>query len=266
MTSPLRIEHGDAITWLVLDRPETRNALSAELLADLAAALDALRDSGAPVLGVRGAGAGFSSGYDLTVVGTAAVQHDPVADRERLQGYVDTFARLWDHPKPVIAAVHGFCLAGASQLCTYADLTYVEEDAQIGEPLLPIGGGFIAPLWAPLVGPKRAKELAFVPGNRISGDEAVDWGWANHAVAPGTVVGVVEELAARIALVPADVLRIKKLSVNRAAEAMGIRRASDSVAAMDVLLHGSAEVVALKEWIAEVGLKAALERFRRRDL
>jgi enoyl-CoA hydratase len=262
----LRLTHRETISWIVLDRPETRNALSRGLLDQLVRALDELEDSGAPVIGIRGAGPGFSSGYDLGVVGTAPVHHDPVADRDRLQGYVDTFWRLWDHPKPVIAAVHGFCLAGATQLCTYADLTVVEQDAQIGEPLLPIGGGFIAPLWAPLVGPKRAKELAFVPGSRISGTESVEWGWANHAVPTGTVVDVVEELASRIAGTPPDVLRIKKLSVNRALEAMGLREAAGHVAGMDALLHGSAEVVALKEWIADVGLKAAIAQFRDRDL
>ena len=269
MTAPdrtLRVEHRDSISWIVLDRPQTRNALSAELLDDFAAQLDQLRESGGPVIGIRGEGAGFSSGYDLRVAGTAAVHHDPVSDRARLQGYIDVFQKLWEHPKPVIAAVHGFCLAGATQLCAFADLTFVEEDAQIGEPLLPIGGGFIAPVWAPLVGPKRAKELSFVPGNRISGADAVAWGWANQAVPAGTVVEVVEQLAARIALVPPDVLRVKKLSVNRALEAMGIRQASGAVASMDVLLHGSPDVVAMKAWIAEAGLKEAIARFRERDL
>ena len=216
--------------------PRRGTRCQAELLDDLAAQLDQLRESGGPVIGIRGEGAGFSSGYDLRVAGTAAVHHDPVSDRARLQGYIDVFQKLWEHPKPVIAAVHGFCLAGATQLCAFADLTFVEEDAQIGEPLLPIGGGFIAPVWAPLVGPKRAKGVFFVPGNRISGADAVAWGWANQAVPAGTVVEVVEQLAARVALVPPDVLRVKKLSVNRALEAMGIRQASGAVASMDVLL------------------------------
>ncbi|WP_425569133.1 enoyl-CoA hydratase/isomerase family protein [Pseudonocardia xishanensis] len=95
---------------------------------------------------------------------------------------VNRYLAIWDHPKPVIAAVHGYCIAGATQMCVFADLTIVAEDARIGEPALPLGGGYIAPLWAPLVGPKRAKELAFLPGNAIDGRTAVEWGWANHAV------------------------------------------------------------------------------------
>ena len=133
------------------------------------------------MIGIRGEGRGFSAGYDLEQVGSAE-RVDPVADRARLQRNLERCLAIWDHPKPVIAAVHGYCIAGATQMCVFADITVVAHDAKIGEPALPIGGGYIAPLWAPLVGPKRAKELAFVPGNSIDGRTAVEWGWANHSV------------------------------------------------------------------------------------
>jgi enoyl-CoA hydratase len=258
----IRLEHRGPLTWLVLDRPDKANALSAELLDEFSDALERLVDEGGPVIGVRGEGRGFSAGYDLGQVGAVAAQHDPVADRARLQRNLDRYLAMWDHPKPIIAAVHGYCVAGATQMCVFADITVVADDARIGEPGLPIGGGYVAPTWAPLVGPKRAKELAFVPGNSIDGPTAVQWGWANHSVPEDELVPAVESLAARIATTPPDVLRIKKLSINRAMEAMGVRQATAAVAEMDALLHGSPAVVELREWIAQVGLRSALEAYR----
>ena len=257
----LLVEHGEAITWIVLDRPDKANALSRELLDELGVALAELADEGAPVIGIRGAGRGFSAGYDLGALGKKA-ELDPIADRARLQGYVDRYLQIWDHPKPVIAAIHGFCMAGATQLCTFTDITVVADDARIGEPKLPIGGGFVAPLWAPLVGPKRAKELAFVVGNSIDGPTAVEWGWANHSVPADDLLPAVEGLARRIALTPPDVLRVKKLSINRAMEAMGIRHATTSAAEMDTLLHLAPEVRELRKWVGEVGLGEAIKRYK----
>lgn len=258
----IRIEHAGALTWIVLNRPEKANALSTELLDEFTDALESLRDNGGPVLAIRGEGKGFSAGYDLDEVGVNRGAPDPVADRARLQRNLDRWLAIWDHPKPVIAAVHGFCIAGATQMCVFADITVVSRDARIGEPGLPIGGGYIAPLWAPLVGPKRAKEMAFVPGNSIDGVTAVEWGWANHAVPADELIPAVTGLADRIALTPPDVLRVKKLSINRAMESMGIRQATDSVAEMDALLHGAPDVVELRRWTAEVGLPAALAAYR----
>jgi enoyl-CoA hydratase len=257
----IRVEDRDSITWIVLDRPEKANALSNELLDEFSDALARLETKGRPVIGIRGEGRGFSAGYDLDQVG-GSDRADPVADRTRLERNLNRYLAMWDHPKPIIAAVHGYCIAGGTQMCVYADITVVADDAKIGEPTLPIGGGYIAPLWAPLVGPKRAKEMAFVPGNSIDGRTAVAWGWANHSVPAGELIGAVEALADRIAKTPPDVLRIKKLSINRAMDAMGMRQASSAVAEMDALLHTSPQVIDLRKWIAEVGLKEAIASYR----
>lgn len=256
----VRIEHEGDLSWLVLDRPEAANALSARMLDEFSHALESLRTTGGPVLAIRGEGRGFSSGYDVGQVGTPRAA-DPVGDRDRLQRNLDRALAIWDHPKPVIAAVHGYCLAGATQLCVYADITIVADDARIGEPPIPIGGGYIAPLWAPLVGPKRAKELSFVPGNTIDAATAVAWGWANHAVPAAELLERVRSLAARIALTPPDVLRIKKLSINRAMEAMGVRTAAAGVPEMDALLHTAPSVLAVRERIGAEGLKSVMATY-----
>jgi enoyl-CoA hydratase len=258
----IRIEHRGPLTWVILNRPDKANALSNELLDEFSDALRRLATEGGPVLAIRGEGKGFSSGYDLEQVGKLSTVADPVADRERLQRNLNRYLAMWDHPKPIIAAVHGYCMAGATQMCVYADLTVVADNARIGEPSVPIGGGYIAPLWVPLVGAKRAKELAFVPGNSIDGPTAVEWGWANHCVPADQLVAIVEDLAARIAMTPPTVLRVKKLSINRAAEAMGMRSAGAAVAEMDALLHLTPAVLEVKEFIARVGLKEAMAAYR----
>ncbi|NMN97522.1 enoyl-CoA hydratase-related protein [Antrihabitans stalactiti] len=259
----LQIEHRGPISWIVLDRPTKANALSTALLDEFSHALDRLTYEGGPVIGIRGRGRGFSAGYDIDQVGKVVAEPDPVADRERLARNMNRFLAIWDHPKPVIAAVHGYCIAGATQMCVFADLTFVADDAKIGEPAMPLGGGYIAPVWAPLVGPKRAKELAFVPGNTIDGTTAVEWGWANHAVPESELIAAVETFAARVARTPSDVLRIKKLSINRSMEAMGVRNAAQSGAEMDALLHLSPSVKQIRAWIADVGLKAAVAHYKR---
>jgi enoyl-CoA hydratase len=259
----IRLEHEQAVSWIVLDRPEQANALSAELLDELADALRSLRSEGGPVIAIRGSGKGFSSGMDLGSYGTSDQgPADPVSDRSRLQANVDRWFLMWDHPKPVIAAVHGYCMAAAAQMCVFADITIVADDARIGEPKIPIGGGFIAPSWVSLVGAKRAKEFAFVPGNWIDGPTAVEWGWANHCVPAEQLVPAVRSLAQRIALTPPEVLRLKKLSINRAAEAAGFRQALAGIAEIDALLHLSPAVLELRARMKERGIKAVIEEFK----
>jgi enoyl-CoA hydratase len=257
----LLIEHAGPISWIVLNRPAQANALSHALLESFSAALETLKHEGGPVLGIRANGKGFCSGMDLGQYGGASVM-DPCADAERLNANVARWLSIWDHPKPVIAAVHGYCAGVGAQLCVFADLTIVADDVRISEPGVPIGGGFIAPTWVAQVGTKRAKEFAFLPGNSIDGPTAVEWGWANHCVRADRLIEACEALAARMALIPPDVLRVKKLSINRAAEAAGFRSATSGIAEMDSLLHVAPSVLAIRDRMAKQGLKAVLDEYR----
>lgn len=261
--SSIRVEHEASLSWIVLNRPQAANALSRELLDEFADALRALRTEGAPIIAVRGEGKGFSSGIDLSGYGGGVEgPADPMADRARLEENVARWLLMWDHPKPVIAAVHGYCMAAAAQMCVFADLTVVADNVRISEPTIPIGGGFIAPTWVSLVGAKRAKEFAFVPGNWIDGPTAVEWGWANHCVPADQLVPSVRSLAERMALMPPDVLRLKKLSINRAAEAAGFRQALSGIAEIDALLHLAPAVLEVRSRMKQVGLKAAIQQFK----
>ncbi|MCW1432298.1 enoyl-CoA hydratase/isomerase family protein [Novosphingobium sp. JCM 18896] len=257
----ITVDHSDAVSWIVLSRPAAANALTAEMLDEFSDALGRLKTQGRPVIAIRGEGKGFCSGMDLGQYG-GQLAADPVADAERLNANVQRWLAIWDHPKPVIAAVHGYCAGVAAQLCTFADITVVADDVRISEPGVPIGGGFIAPTWVAQVGAKRAKEFAFLPGNSIDGHTAVEWGWANHCVAASRLIDSVEAMAARIAMVPPDVLRVKKLSINRAAEAAGFRAALSGIAEMDSLLHLAPSVLAIRARMSADGLKPVLQDYR----
>jgi enoyl-CoA hydratase len=260
----LVVEHDGPISWIVLNRPHKLNALSDELLIELTEALSYLESNGGPVIGVRGAGRAFSTGYDISSDSAEAgnLQHrDITEDRARLVDKMERLMGLWDHPKPTIAAVHGYCLAGATQLCVFADITIVADDAVIGEPTLPIGGGYIAPLWSTLIGPKRAKQMSFVAGSTIDAETAVEWGWANYAVPADRLVEDARELAGRIAMTPPEVLRIKKNAVNRVLEQQGFRALAMQGAETDALLHSSGAVRRLNTIMVDEGLKVAIDRF-----
>ncbi len=259
----LLLERDGKLTWLTLNRPQRLNAMSQKLLGEFADALDALAaDEATRVIAIRGAGRAFSTGYDIerdeTTIGKAP---EIVNDHDRLVRNMNRFLKIWDHPKPVIACVHGYCLAGATQLAVFCDMTVVAEDAVIGLPAMPMGGGYITPLWTPLVGPKRAKQMSMVAGSRISGTTASDWGWANYAVPAEELEANVRELAHEIAKIPAPILHMKKVSINRVADVMGFRNIVHMGAETDALLHYSLPVKDLADALHANGLKAAIAMY-----
>lgn len=258
----IRIEHEESLSWIVLDRPDNANALTPQLLEEFSEALDLLRGDGAPIIAIRGEGKGFCAGMDLGHYGGDGGIPDVADDQVRLQRNVDRWLEIWDHPKPIIAAIHGYCVGVGAQMCTFADLTIVADDARIGEPKVPIGGGYVAPTWVPQVGIKRAKEMAFIPGNWIDGRTAVEWGWANYSVPADELLQAVRSLAARMALTPPSVLATKKQSINRAAEAAGFRTALGHIAEADAQLHIDPAVLAIRERIRVDGLKAVIADYR----
>jgi enoyl-CoA hydratase len=128
---------------------------------------------------------------------------------------------IWDLAKPVIAQVHGFCLAGASELATGCDLVYMAEDAQMGYPAVRFGVPDMH-FHAWFLGMRKAMEM-MLTGDSISGVEAVELGWANAAFPADELDERVLEIAQRIALVPAELLQLNKRVVHRQMDAMGMR-------------------------------------------
>jgi enoyl-CoA hydratase/carnithine racemase len=259
----LVVERDGPVTLLTLNRPERLNALNGAMLDRLRAALAAERRSDSRVIVIRGAGRAFSAGHDLSMDSDEVVEPgDSVADRDRQASYIDLFFQIWDHPKPVVAAVHGYCMAGATQLVTFCDFTVVAEDAVVtASPVLPLGGGFISPLLAYKVGVNKARLLSFVPGYRMSGVEAADWGWATTAVPAADLDAHVRWLASSIARTPASVLRMKKIAINRVLELQGFRTVAYVGAETDVVVHETDDVGRIKSYIHDHGLKAAIAEF-----
>jgi enoyl-CoA hydratase len=211
---------------LTLNRPEKRNALSNELRG---AILDALKtadtDPAVRVSILRGAGPAFSSGYDLSADNSVnQPYYSPGGPGQWARHVVDGWFTIWDLAKPVIAQVHGYCLAGGSELAACCDLVYVAEDARIGYPptrlMSPPDNQFHP--W--LMGMRTAMEM-FLTGDAITGTEAAARGFANRAVPAAELETTVLGIAERIALVPTELSQINKRAVHRAMEIMGLRAA-----------------------------------------
>ena len=211
---------------LTMNRPEKRNALSNELRGAILAALqDADTDPEVKVSILRGAGPSFSAGYDLSANNAVNQPYYSAGGAGQWSRHVvDGWFRIWDLAKPVIAQVHGYCLAGGSELATSCDLVYVAEDAQIGYPptrlMSPPDNQFHP--W--LLGMRTAMEM-FLTGDAITGAEAAAKGFANRAFPAAALEAAVLAIAQRAALIPTAIQQINKRSVHRAMEIMGMRAA-----------------------------------------
>jgi enoyl-CoA hydratase len=253
------------VARLTLNRPDQLNAIDARMLSEIKIALDSLAaDSGHRVCVIEGAGRSFCAGFDVRNYGGVGkgADHSAVDDYVDLEDRMRRLMAPWDHPLPVVAAVHGHCLAAASILAAFCDITIVADDAVIGLPSIPLGGGYITPTWVHLVGPKRAKQMSYVAGSQISGRQAASWGWANHSVPADRLAAEVTDLANAIALTPAGVLRIKKASINRMVELGGLRTGALLGAQGDALAHQDPGVDTIRAAVRRDGLKQAIQQFR----
>ena len=207
---------------ITLNRPNKRNALSNALRGEIFAALEAGdADKQVRVMILRGAGTCFSSGYDLAGAG-ALPYHTAGGQGQWARHVVEGCFRVWDLAKPVIAQVHGWCLAGGSELAVACDLVYVAHDAQIGYPAVRTMSPPDNQYHAWLMGMRPAMEM-MLTGDAMSGDEAVRLGFANRAFDTGDLEGEVLAMAQRIAKVDPELAQLNKRLVHRQMEAMGMR-------------------------------------------
>jgi enoyl-CoA hydratase len=209
---------------ITLNRPEKRNPLSNELRTQMFHALETGdQNPDIRVTIIRGAGPCFSAGYDLQ---SNVAEDQPFYTAGGLANWprhvVEGFFRMWDLAKPVIAQVHGYCLAGGTELATACDLVYVADDAKIGYPVVrsisPPDNQFYP--W--IVGLRRAMEL-MLTGDHMSGIEAAESGFANRSFPEAELEANVLRIAERVAMTPSDLQQINKRAVHRQMDAMGIR-------------------------------------------
>ncbi|HET6809864.1 MAG TPA: enoyl-CoA hydratase-related protein [Acidimicrobiales bacterium] len=220
-------EPAPGVRRITLNRPDKRNAISTPMRVEL---LDALRshdsDPDARVTVVRGAGPCFSSGYDLGAgsLMEAAPFYSAPGDGQWARQCNDTWFSVWDLAKPVIAQIHGYAIAGATELASACDLVYVAEDARISYPVVRV---ISPPDWqyhTVLLGLRRAMEL-MLTGDPIDGVEAARIGFANRAFPAEALEEEVLRIAGRVAEIPSDLTQINKRSVHRAFDVWGARAA-----------------------------------------
>ena len=218
---------------ITLNNPEKRNPLCNEMRGEMYHALESADvDDSVRVSIIRGAGPGFSTGYNL-IHGLTGDHGKSINDKTQpfytaggLGGWprnvVEGGFRMWDMAKPIIAQIHGFCIAGATELSLACDLVYVAEDTNIGYPIVRNGTPPNVQFYPWLMGMRDAMEM-MLTGDSISGAEAAENGFANRAYPADELEDAVLAMAERVAKVPSDVQQFNKRAVHAQMEEMGIR-------------------------------------------
>lgn len=279
------------IARITLNRPERGNGLTLETPRELAACVEqANLDPDVHVIALAGNGKGFCGGYDLVASAQEsmagldaqelvaapgspldpAVQRDnhdasqtwdPVIDYQMMSRNVRGFMSLFHSDKPVVCKVHGFCVAGGTDMALCSDLLVIAADARIGYPPARVWGSPTTSMWAYRLGPQRAKRLLFT-GDSLSGAEALEWGLAIEAPAAEELDARTEALVERIARLPVNQLQMMKLLCNQALYSQGLHATQLIGTVFDGITRHTPEGYAFQQRAAERGFREAV---RERD-
>ena len=249
-----------AVRRLTLNRPDKLNALDRDLMLALLDALDgAATDPGVHVVVLRGAGRAFCSGYDLAADADAGVLDE---DGWRAVLVEDTrrMLRVFDHPKPIVASVHGYCLAGGVDLMLATDLCVAADDAVFGYVDVRFGSGVVSMFLPWVVGARAAKELLLTGADRVPATEAHRIGLVNRVVPRADLDDATLELATAIARNEPFVVQTTKRAVNASWERAGFREALADNTEFDVLIETAnlPQRETFRRITLERGLKAAI--------
>jgi enoyl-CoA hydratase len=256
-------EKDGRIGRIKLNRPDVMNAIDDRMPQDLAAAVArADADPGVHVMVLSGAGEAFCAGYDLAYYAegngsgeaTQPMPWDPIKDYRFMWENTQHFMSLWRAVKPVVCKVHGFAVAGGSDIALCADMTIMAEEAQIGYMPARVWGCPTTAMWVYRLGAEKAKRMLFT-GDKISGREAADTGLILKAVPQEQLDDAVEELAARMATVPINQLAMQKMVINQAIEQTGMMQTQRLATIFDGITRHSPEGIAFKERSEEMGWK-----------
>ena len=264
--------HSDGrIGRITLNRPDVLNAIDDEVpqqLADCVARAN--DDDDVHVIVLSGAGRAFCAGYDLKAYAETAGENsvtqempwDPMKDYAFMKQNTDLFMSLWRSYKPVICKVHGYAVAGGSDIALCCDLVVMADDAEIGYMPTRVWGCPTTAMWVYRLGAEGAKRM-LLTGDRIDGREAERIGLVHKAVPPAELDTYVENLAARISTVPTNQLMMQKLVINQAIDAMGLANTQMMATVFDGITRHSPEGMNFKHRAEDVGWKQAV---RERDL
>lgn len=268
--SHVSYEKDGRIGRITLNRPEVMNAISMRMPGDLAAAVaEAEADPDVHVMVLAGAGEAFCAGYDLTEFaqaegpnpGVQEMPWDPMQDYKFMWQFTQDYMSLFRAMKPVVSKVHGFAVAGGSDIALCADMTIMAEDAQIGYMPARVWGCPTTMMWVARLGPEKAKRM-LLTGDKISGREAAEMGLVLKAVPADQLVDEVEQLAGRMATVPVNQLAMQKMVVNQAMEMAGIQQTQRLATLFDGITRHSPEGMMFKQRSEQMGWKQAV---RERD-
>jgi len=257
------------VARIELNRPERGNGITLEMPRELADAVEqADLDPNVHVIALSGRGKGFCGGYDLVWSAEGKLPNhdpnevwDPVVDYQMMSRNLRGFMSLFHANKPVVCKVHGFCVAGGTDMALCSDLLVIADDARIGYPPARVWGVPTSMLWAHKIGDQRAKRLLFT-GDLITGGEALDWGLAIEAPPASDLDAVFEALIQRIALLPVNQLVMMKTTLNQAAWAQGLAATQALGVVFDGVARHTPEGYAFQQRAAEAGFKQAV---RERD-
>src|SRR4051812_48992457 len=236
---------------------------------ELAAAVEeADLDPSVHVIALAGEGKGFCGGYDLVWSAEQQLPNhdpsrpwDPMLDYAMMSRNVRGFMSLFHANKPVVCKVHGFCVAGGTDMALCSDLLVVADDARIGYTPARVWGVPTTALWAHRIGDQRAKRMLFT-GDLITGAEALDWGLAIEAPPAADLDERFEALVERIARVPVNQLVMHKLLINQAAWSQGLAATQALGVVFDGVARHTPEGYGFQARAMEAGFKTAV---RERD-
>lgn len=259
----LRYRVADRKAYLTLNRPEQLNAITAEMAVELSAAVARANDDpNVHVIILSGAGRAFCAGYDLKRYAEAGEAFqppvwDPIKDFQMMKRNTDHFTSLWRSLKPTIAKVHGYAVAGGSDIALCCDQVIMATDARIGYMPARVWGCPTTAMWVYRLGAEKAKRMLFT-GDTISGETAAEWGLVLEAVPAGELDAAVEGLADRIAGVPVNQLVMQKLMINQAYDNMGMAGTQLLATLFDGITRHSPEGRWFRDHAAEHGFAEAV--------
>ena len=265
--STVLYEKKGRVAYIILNRPDRLNAINDEMPPEIERAVQrADSDPNVHVMIVEGAGKAFCSGYDLSEYGeqnstSSVIQDmpwDPIQDYQFMWRNTQHFMALWRAMKPVICKVHGFAVAGGSDIALCADMTIMAEDAEIGYMPTRVWGTPTTAMWVQRLGPEKAKRMLFT-GDKINGVEAENMGLILKSVPKAKLNEEVELLAQRMATVPINQLAMQKMLVNQAMETSGLIQTQKMATLFDGISRHSPEGIAFKQRVEKVGWKQAVE-------
>jgi enoyl-CoA hydratase len=259
--STIELEVDEAVATIRLNVPKTLNALSRTLTAEVMDSLDTLADDDAiRAVILTGSGRAFSSGYDLSTP-TDNAERSVIGYKNTTEQWTHPFVmKVWNFPKPIIAAVHGYCLAGACEVAMLCDITIASEDCRLGEPEIRFSSASPTLIMPWLVPMKIAKQLLFT-GEMIAAQRAYEIGMVNEVVPADQLMNQARKRAAIIAKVAPLAVRLTKEGINKTYEIMGLNSALSYHNAMANMLDGTgtAELREFVEIASRDGLRAALD-------